>query len=125
MELDKQFDSICGRFLKIQQKYDEVVEAFRTFCTKKRQLSDLFQPLDPDDDGREQDEGAAPEPYPSEADKARIREAIEGASDAVLAAMLRKTKPDLGALSDEMRMVFTARTAFDEAAKRLEEKSNG
>lgn len=119
-KLNDQFEGICGRYLKIQQKYEEVTEAFRVFCTKKHQLAALCQPHDPDDDGQEPAEGTTPEPYPSEADKARIRETIAEVSDVDLAVMLRNTKPDLGALSDEMRMVFIARTALDEAAKRLE-----
>lgn len=121
MKPDEQFNGICDRYLGITAQYDKMTEAFKAFCDEKNKLAALLMPHDPDEGGREP-EGATPAPYPAEEDKARIREVIAEVSDADLAVMIRNTKPDLGALNDEMRMVFIARTAMDEAAKRLEAK---
>ena len=120
MKLDEQFNGICTRYLEITAQYDKMAEAFKAFCDEKNQLAALLLPHAPNDDGQEPSVGTTPEPYPSETDKANIRDTVSEISDVDLAVMLRNTKPDLGALSDEMRVVFIARTALDEAAKRLE-----
>lgn len=120
-QLNEWFDGICGRYLKILEKQEELKEAFHVFCVKKHQLADLCTPNDRDEDGGEP-AGDAPRQYPTEEDKARMRETIAGVSDCDLAKMIRNTKPDLGALNDERRMVFIASTVLDEAASRLENR---
>lgn len=118
-KLNDQFNGVCNRYCRITAQYDKMTEAFKAFCDEKHKLAALLTPHDPDEDGGESADGSAA-PYPSEEEKARIRETIAEVSDADLAVMLRNMKPDLGALSDEMRMVFISRTAMDEAARRLE-----
>lgn len=118
MKLDEKFNGICSRYLEITAQYDKMTAAFKAFCDEKNKLSALLLPHDTDD-GQDPANGTTPEPYPSEAGKAQIRKTISAISDVYLASMLRFTKPDLGALSDEMRMVFIAQTVLDEASKRL------
>lgn len=117
-QLNERFDGICNRYSAIMAQYDKMTKAFKAFCDEKHRLAAMLMPHDPDEDGGEP-AGDSPRPYPTEEDKARIRETIAEVSDADLSTMLRNTTPDLGALNDERRMVFIARTALDEAARRL------
>lgn len=114
--LEKQTDAIIAHFTKVQQKYEEVRQAFHEFCERKHELSALCAPFDPDNNDRQDGD---PREYPSKEEKAELLRAIRTAPNSDLAELLRKSKLDLGALGDENRMVFIARISLDEAARRL------
>ena len=116
MQLDKTFDDICARFGAIQNKYAEVKDAFSAFVERKRELSSILFMRDEED---ESDSGVLKE-YPDEETKAEIRRIVSEQTNAQLAERIKRMKPDLGSLNDEMRMVFIANEIMQEVARRLE-----
>lgn len=116
MQLDQTFDDICVRFDAIQKKYTEVKDAFSAFVDRKRELSSILFKRDEED---ESDSGVLNE-YPDEETKAEICRNVSEQTNAQLAELIKRMKPDLGSLNDEMRMVFIANEIMQETARRLE-----